>query len=324
MPGGVTIGWMLLAAAWAGEAQQGDGAASGTAQAPPAEPAAEESPVAPTSGEGDQAAAKPAPSTGAEAPVEPECADFDLPVVVDQLVTAITDDELAYAEREARRAIRSLPCLSRVADPEDLASLWQVLGAAAIYGGRPEEARGALLQSQVVHPGWFNHRLGPEVRAAWEQAGAVLPGEATIQAWPIPDQALLYVDGTGREEQPVTVLAGTHLVQVAVGADVHLGQLLAVAPGEELLVETGLPEPSGFRLRDAPWLVAAAGGLLGGAAAATGAWYLDSRLDGATDLTTLRALYWGSVGLQAATAALGGVSVTGVVLHFRGRHLPAE
>ena len=93
---------------------------------------------------------------------------------------------------------------------------------------------------------------------------------ASLTVWPIPDDGVLYVDGHGHAAQPVEVLAGHHLVQVAVGAEVAWAWTGELPTGESLALETGLPEPTQVRfLRDNKLLL---GGLVAGLGVG-GAWY---------------------------------------------------
>ena len=95
-----------------------------------------------------------------------ECATIDLDAEVEYAVTNVTDLALDDARRVAEAAILNLSCLQRVADPQDLATLWQVLGASDVYDGKTAEAAPDFVQAAVMAPGFFNDRLGPEPRAA--------------------------------------------------------------------------------------------------------------------------------------------------------------
>jgi len=198
------------------------------------------------------------------------CPEVDLDVAAEDAVGAVTDDELVYARDLADQALTQLGCVSRVADPEDLATLYQARAAAGFFADPPLAFEADLVQATVVHPGWFNDRFGPDLRRAWEEAGARVSGEATLSVWPIPDESLLYVDGHPWEAQPVVVLPGQHLVQVAKGAEVVWFWHGPLEAGGEVDLATGLPEPTRARLlRDNPLLV---GGLAAGLAVG-GAWY---------------------------------------------------
>ncbi|HJN74885.1 MAG TPA: hypothetical protein QGF58_13210 [Myxococcota bacterium] len=192
-----------------------------------------------------------------------DCEALDLDAQVDAAVTAVTDDELGEASRLAEEGLANLVCQSRVPDPEDIASLYQVQGAAGVYSGRPQLADSALRQARVTYAGYFNERLGSSVQEVWE--GLEPAGSGTLTAWPIPDEGVLYVDGLARAEQPVALGAGTHLVQVALGAEVAYVDSIELADGQLLEMATGLPEPTKAR-RVSPWLIGtvSAAGLGGG------------------------------------------------------------
>ncbi len=205
-----------------------------------------------------------------QAGAQPLHCEVDLDVAAEDAVAAVTDDELSYARDIVNTTLARLDCVARVADPQDLATLYQARAAAAFYA-QPQLLWSADLQAAAaVNPGWFNERLGPELRLAWEGASVGVSGQATIYAVPIPDDGILYVDGHPADSQPWPVLPGPHLVQVAVGAEVGYAWSGELVDGQELVLETGLPEPTVVRpFRDNPLLVAGLG--LG---VATGAsWY---------------------------------------------------
>lgn len=210
---------------------------------------------------------------GAAAAQEPPapCPDVDLDVAADDAVRALTDDELAYARDVATAALAGVGCVTRVVDPEDLATLYQVRAGAGFYADPPLAFIDDLKASAVALPGWFNDRLGPELRRAWEDAAAGIGGSAALRVGPIPDDGVLYVDGQSREGPEVAVAPGPHLVQVAVGAEVAWAWAGPLADGDALSLETALPEPTRARVvRDNPLLfgglaagVAVGGGLIG-------------------------------------------------------------
>lgn len=244
------------------------------------------------------------------------CQPRDLAADAEAAVTAVTDDELALAVSTAELAIASLACADRVPKPEDLASLWQALGTARLYEGDLGAAQAALRQSAVVYPGWYNDRLGPRARKAWEAAKI---GElAELEAGPIPTTGSLVVDGAVREEQPVSLGAGTHLVQVLDADALVFSRTLTLEPGQEAMVATGLQGPANRNARLALWTGVASGVLASGAYA--GALYLDSKLEeaveyGSEPLLTSRRQQSLVLGYGVAPVLAAG-AVTGVALHF--------
>ncbi len=194
----------------------------------------------------------------------------DLDVAAEDAVAAVTDDEHAWAREIVDTTLARVSCLSRVADPEDLATLYLARAAAAFYATPRLPWVPDLLAAAALHPGWFNDRLGPDLRLEWEAASTKVTGEASLSAAPIPDDGVFYVDGVHRLDQPVSILPGPHLVQVSVGAEVAFAWFGELTDGQALALETGLPEPTRARpFRDNPLLVAG----LGLGAATAGAWY---------------------------------------------------
>jgi hypothetical protein len=250
-----------------------------------------------------------------------ECATIDLDTEVEYAVTHVTDLALDDARRVADTAILNLSCLQRVADPQDLATLWQVLGASDVYDGKITDASPDFVQAAVMAPGFFNDRLGPEPRAAWEAAAQTVSGEVVVEVWPISGNAVLYIDGVIRDEQPVTLPPGTHLIQVAVGADVVFGRALILEAGQSARVETGLPEPE--REKAPVPLILGVASALGAAGAYTGAVLIDRRLEGHSASGDAEAL-----AQDRARSAMLGYGVTpalmvgaaaGITLHIRAR-----
>lgn len=244
-----------------------------------------------------------------------DCDPLDLDAHVDAAVTAVTDDELGDASRLAEEALANLVCQTRIVDPEDIASLYQVQGAVGVYSERPQLADSALRQARAVYPGYFNERLGGSVRAVWDNQSAPLGG--TLTAWPIPDDGVLYVDGLARVEQPVALSSGTHLVQVAVGAEVAYVDLVELTDSQLIEIATGLPEPTRAR-RVSPWLIGTVtGAAVGGGLLAGSQYYDQSMLDEAAEekpkLSTMDSARAASVGMFSGAivaGAIGAVSLT--------------
>ncbi|MCK6520316.1 hypothetical protein L6R49_02640 [Myxococcota bacterium] len=250
-----------------------------------------------------------------------ECSAIDLDAEVEYAVGSVTDLDLDDARRVAEAAILNLGCLQRVADPQDLATLWQVLGASDVYDGNTAAAAPDFAQAAAVAPGFFNDRLGPEPRAAWEAAAQTVTGEVTLDVWPISGNAVLYIDGVIREERPVTLAPGAHLIQVAVGADVVFGRVITMEAGQSARVETGLPEPE--REKPPVPLILGVVSALGAAGAYTGAVLIDRELAGysaAGDADALSQARARSVTLgYAVTPALAVGAAAGITLHIRSR-----
>lgn len=247
------------------------------------------------------------------------CPAPDVPTVAEQAVQHLAMDELDLASQRVAEAIAGLECLERVPEPEHLVTLWQVRGAVGHFSGNAAMAEENLAIARGMHPGWFNEDLGAELRAIWEASEP--QGGATVKAWPIPDEGVLYVDGQLRSEQPVQLSAGPHLVQVAIGAEVQYSHFAELGAGQELELATGLPEPTRQR-RLGPWLLASAGGAALAGGAWTGAWILDTQLQPLRDegdLEGLQQARLGSLALAGGAVALGVVSAGALGMHVKWR-----
>lgn len=244
------------------------------------------------------------------------CQPRDLAADAVAAVTAVIDDELEQAIATSQAGVASLECADRVPNPEDLASLWQAMGTAQLSLGDLKGAEASLRQAAAVNPGWFNERLGPRARAAW--AGVRVGEPAALRASPMPATATLVVDGLPRQDQPVELAAGTHLVQVLDGEALVLTRVLTLEPGQSAELPTGLEGPARHGPQAALWLGVASGVLAGGAYA--GALWLDGQLDdavadGSTDLLASRRQQSLILGYGVAPALAVG-AVTGLTLHF--------
>ena len=211
-----------------------------------------------------------------------ECEPVDLDATSDAAIALLLDTQYDRVLEVTDDAIDRLICLDEVADPRDLASLWQVRGAVGYYGDRPELVKPALQQAAAMNPGYFNDALGPKVRAEWVAAGEDPGDPAQLTVGPIPDEGILHVDGQPWTDQPVLLTPGLHLVQVTVGQAVAYARVVQLTPGSEMALETGL-DPATRRVKVTPWLVAAAGTGLGAGAAYTGAVVATGRMRDAAD-----------------------------------------
>jgi hypothetical protein len=253
-----------------------------------------------------------------------DCASPDVATLAEQAVQHVAMDELDLASQRVAEAVDGLECLDRVPEPEHLVTLWQVRGAVGLFSGKAGMARDNLRIAKGMHPGWFNEDLGAEARTAWEAADPL--GSATVTAWPIPDEGVLYIDGQLRTEQPVQLSAGPHLIQVAIGAEVHFADFAELADQQVLELATGLPEPS-RRRRLGPWLLAAGGSAAAAGGAWTGAWLLDAELEPLKDkgqLVEMEQARMGSLALAASSVALGVVSAGSIAMHVRWRKARLE
>ena len=104
-----------------------------------------------------------------------ECPDWDLDATAESALLLVSDAEFDRALSVTEDAIERLHCLDRVADPEALATLWQVRAAAGLYGGYPEIVESNLVQAAAVNPGWFEKDLGGALRERWVEAVSLAP-----------------------------------------------------------------------------------------------------------------------------------------------------
>ena len=264
------------------------------------------------------------------------CPEVDLDVAADDAVRAVTDDELGFARDLATTALEKVASLSRVADPEDLATLFQARAASGFYADPQQECEGDLIASSAIYPGWFNTRLGSELQEAWVSSseGALAP--ATLSVGPIPDGGVLYVDGHRQVAQVVELVPGLHLVQVSVGAEVAWAWTGVLAPGEHRDLASGLPEPTPVRLvRDNPLLWGGLALTAGTWAGAIGVWsYGDTRFsldasggtfyDAEADPVAALDRDWRRFRLMEGGVVVGGVAATAlltshVILKLRAR-----
>ena len=149
-----------------------------------------------------------------------ECPEMDIDQQAERAVVALTDADFKLAGRLADDGLSALSCAKRVVDGEDLATLWQVKGAVAVYTGQTTQGEEWMAQAAAVNPYWFNERLGAPVQEVWTAQVEALANPASLTVWPLPDGSTLYVDGRPQRQAKLELFAGTHLVQVAEGAEV--------------------------------------------------------------------------------------------------------
>jgi hypothetical protein len=206
-----------------------------------------------------------------------------------------------------------------------VARFWLVEGAAAQLRGDAAAARGPLAAARHAAPDLFDDRLGPDVKAAWEAAASA--GRGTLLLEPARPA---FVDGAGVSTWPVPVDAVPHLVQV-VGGDgaVRFGRLVRIAPGDDVLVQTGLgTERDPLVIADAavplepkhkrsPALLIAAGIAAAGAGAcAGGAYAQEAQMQAAADTGALDAAFTRQQILGYSTYGLAGAAAAALTLHL--------
>jgi len=246
-----------------------------------------------------------------------ECVSVELSAAAAEAVELVIEDELDAASRAAWAGLGALECLERVPDPEDLATLWQVLGAIETYRGEVELAATHLARSAAVHPGWFNEQLGQDVQEAWAQATIALSDSAGLAVWPVPTGGLLLLDGVVRPPTPLDVAPGRHVVQVMVDDQLVYSLVLELADGQRAEIATGLPEPEVAGDGVSPWLVGAGVAALAAASSYGVAWTVDRRLPEAVTVEDLdRGYVTGRAVGYAVAGGLAGAAVVGAGVHI--------
>ncbi|MFH1467542.1 MAG: PEGA domain-containing protein [Pseudomonadota bacterium] len=249
-----------------------------------------------------------------------------LTTTAEQAVTAVTDDEHGLAVRLAEQALAELPQATAPVPTQDLATLYQVLGAVGVFTQDPALTTRGFTGACAVDPAWFNDRLGPLAKSQWSATCAADAGSASLTVAPLPAGAQLYVDGRAHERGDLTLRPGPHLVQVLSEGHEPLARALTLEDGQSATVDTGLtPPPKEHHLT-------AFG--VGGAAAGVGALVLggvtlakEAKLRKGMDEGTytyanrddLLSDYAAYANLRTASLVLGGVGAVGIGLHFAFR-----
>ncbi len=248
-----------------------------------------------------------------------DCEPVPLGPTAAHAVDLVIEDELDAAAREAWRGLGALECIEEVPRPEDLATLWQVLGAVEVYRGELALADDHLARAVAVHPGWFDDRLGQDVQEVWALVSAAAVASAGISAWPLPEGSVLYLDGVVRPGTPVELIPGRHIVQVIWDGAVAFQLVLELEDGQRAEIATGLPEPQVARRGPSPWLIGAGVAALGAAGSYAAAARLDRSLP---DLTTVEELDADYLRVRQLGYGLAG-GLTGVAALGLGVHLAA-
>lgn len=240
---------------------------------------------------------------------------------VERAVSALVGGDYAAARTALDTAASGFGC-GPAATAEQAARYWLVEGAVATLSGDAEAARAPLAAARATAPALFDDRLGPKVRAAWQAAAPA--GQGTLVLEPARPAN---VDGTLVSTWPAPVAATPHLVQV-VGADgtVRFGKLVRIDPGEDALVETGLPPggdplpteaPAPVARKKSPALLILAGvAAVGAGACAGGALAQNAQMDAATAEPELESAFAAQKALGYSSYGLAGAAAVSLGLHF--------
>ncbi|MFH1466698.1 MAG: hypothetical protein ABIO70_20095 [Pseudomonadota bacterium] len=166
----------------------------------------------------------------------------DLPVVVDTLVTAVTDAEYASAAERAQTTLDGMGTWTTPPAPADLAALWQILGAVGLYDHRDDLIVPSLTQACAVDPEHFQDRLGPQVQSQWEAACRHVEASASLAVGPLRAESVLWVDGR-QVASPAALAPGQHLVQVLTPEREPFVAVVDLCAGQSASLDTGLVLP---------------------------------------------------------------------------------
>jgi hypothetical protein len=251
---------------------------------------------------------------------------------LDVATAAIVDGPPTAAEAPLQDAAASFDCA--VLAPEELARYWLVQGSWHALTGDGARAVRAYAAARRLAPERWDERFGASLRITWAGAGAEGPGWLTVDT----NRASTRIDGLVPSAWPAEVAGGVHVVQVVApdGATVWYGKVVRVAEGEEVAIETGLPEstlpppvadplagvvvpvePTRTTPRRSPWWLVASGVA---AAGAGGLYWLavesEDDLDHAQNLDQLHLAWLQQRGAASGAILLSGATAFGVVGYF--------
>lgn len=245
------------------------------------------------------------------------CPSFDRLVV--RATDALLVGDVPTASATLAEAEAAMGC--QPIGTDQLARFWMTEGVAMALAGAPD-ADQRFAAARRVSPGVWDPRFGRELTARFDAATET--GRATLDLDTGRDRAR--VDGRAVEAWPAAVSSGLHLVQV-VEEEVRYARILALAPGEDALVATGLPEAGTATLPPPPeapaprakkspaLLVAAAGAAALGGGAAAGSWAYGRELEAAGSDGSLDAAWTLHRGLAYGAYGLWGLAGVGLVVH---------
>jgi len=253
-----------------------------------------------------------APSTQAQGPAE-------LPLVVDQLVTAVTDGDYGAAAERARATLEATSSWSSPPAPQQLAALWQVLGAVGVYDGQDALISSSFAQACAIDTEHFEDRLGPRPRSQWEAACRHSEPSASLTVGPLRTDSVLWVDGRAQQASPVALVPGEHLIHVLTPEHEPFVASVKLEAQQQAIIDTGLllpPVPPSGGGRHALLATGTGASLLAGAALGVLAWQAHGTYSGAYDTCSERECSpesgmfiqqsWQQRNSYAAAAGIGG------------------
>jgi len=171
---------------------------------------------------------------------------------VQQLI--LLDEEAFTAELE--RLDRSLSCAW--IDPENLAMLWLLRGAQRHLSGDEAGTREAFATAQAIAPDLWLDVLGGPLRATYDDELRKPRPKGQLDLTGVGD-ATVRIDGKARQ-LPVSLIAGTHLLQIGVDGEVVERHDVVVVADQGAVVDLGR-QPAPVEVPESPEGLANAVGL---------------------------------------------------------------
>ncbi len=197
----------------------------------------------------------------------------ELPALADRLVEAVTLTNYAEATEQAHAALEGAPNWTTPPDPQAMATLWLVIGAAAVYSGQDEAMAPAFAQACAIDPEHFVADLGKNLQPVWAAACQRATPSASLRVRPLGEGSVLYVDGHTQEGDTVSLAPGEHLVQVLTPEQAPFVMLVQLEAEQRATLDTGLMRAPSITARRHSLLASGAGTtLLAGAAMGVLAW----------------------------------------------------
>lgn len=164
----------------------------------------------------------------------------ELVVAVDEISTALAKVELDRASQVADHALTQLECQPEPVSPLLLAGLFQLAGAVAHFNGSSVKAEQAFARAVAISPtaavdaiyGEAVHDVYAEVqRRVLAEQGGSLTIQGDVKVW---------LDGRSiQPNQPLDVIAGTHLLQYREAELALQGREIRVSSGESRTLTLG-------------------------------------------------------------------------------------
>jgi hypothetical protein len=197
----------------------------------------------------------------------------DLPLVVDQIVTSVTDGDFTAAAERAQGTIDSMASWTTPPDPAQFAALWQILGAVGVYDEQDALIAASFSQACAIDSEHFDQRLGPRAHSQWEAACRHVQPSASLTVGPLQADSMLWIDGREAASNPAALAPGQHLLQVLTPEREPFVALVTLTADQQASVDTGLVLPAEPSKSPRALLASAAGvSLAAGAALGVLAW----------------------------------------------------